>query len=212
MESANAEDKKRILDAYHFRHACKEFDAARKIPDDDFSFILEAGRLSPSSFGFEPWTFVIVQNSALREKIGAMSWGAKKQAPTASHFMVLLARTAQETKYGAPYLTHIMKDIQNISGDAIAAREQRLRSFQENEFKLLDEDGRRLFDWACKQTYIALGNMLTAAALIGIDSCPIEGFDREKLESLLTEEGELDRSRFGVACMAAFGYRKQPPQ
>ncbi|WP_242834229.1 nitroreductase family protein [Clostridium pasteurianum] len=62
-------EKEKIIEAYNFRHACKEFDADRKISQDDFNFILETARLSPSSFGFEPWKFVIVQNEALREKL-----------------------------------------------------------------------------------------------------------------------------------------------
>lgn len=80
-----------------------------------------------------------------------------------------------------------------------------------NDFKLLESD-RAMFDWGCKQTYIALGNMMTAAAFIGIDSCPIEGFNREKVEKILEKEGLLDREKFGVSCMAAFGYRQKEPR
>ncbi|MGE7926086.1 nitroreductase family protein, partial [Viridibacillus arvi] len=71
---------------------------------------------------------------------------------------------------------------------------------------------RALFDWASKQTYIALGNMLTAAALIGIDSCPMEGFNMEKVTEILENEGLLDSEKFGVSVMAAFGYRSQEPE
>jgi len=201
--------KNQIIDAFNFRHACKEFDPARKIADGDFDTILEAGRLSPSSFGFEPWKFLIVQNMDLREKMRAVSWGAQKQLPTASHFMVLLARKGTDLRYDAAYIRTIMKDIQKSPAEVMAARVARVKSFQESDFRLTDD--RMLFDWACKQTYIALGNMLTAAALLGIDSCPIEGFDREQLEGVLSQAGVLDGAHFGVACMAAFGYRAADP-
>jgi nitroreductase len=68
-------------------------------------------------------------------------------------------------------------------------------------------DDRKLFDWAGKQVYIPLANMMTAAAFIGIDSCPMEGFDREKIEEILSKEGIIDTNEFGLAVMVAFGYR-----
>ena len=67
MTNTNQTTKEKIMDAFHFRHACKEFDPMHKISEEDFKFILETGRLSPSSFGYEPWKFVIVQNKELRE-------------------------------------------------------------------------------------------------------------------------------------------------
>lgn len=73
--------KEDILAAYAFRHATKEFDSSRKISSGDFTFILETGRLSPSSFGFEPWKFVVVQNPELREKLRANAWGRRSSCP-----------------------------------------------------------------------------------------------------------------------------------
>ena len=70
-------------------------------------------------------------------------------------------------------------------------------------------DERSLFDWASKQTYIQMANMMTAATMLGIDSCPIEGFDRAKVEAYLEEKGYLDTEEFGVSVMASFGYRNQ---
>lgn len=71
-------DKKTVLDAFMFRHACKEFDPDAKIPEEDFLFILEAARLSPSSFGFEPWKFQVVQDMTLRGKLLPHTWGGRK--------------------------------------------------------------------------------------------------------------------------------------
>lgn len=83
---------KEIIDAFQFRHACKQFDPTKTVSEEDFNTILEAGRLSPSSFGFEPWKFLVVQNKSLKEKLFPVSWGAQNSFSGASHFVILLAR------------------------------------------------------------------------------------------------------------------------
>ncbi|MCC5465412.1 NAD(P)H-dependent oxidoreductase [Pelosinus baikalensis] len=203
--------KKQILEAYNYRHACKEFDPSKKISEEDFNFILETGRLSPSSFGFEPWNFLVVKSSELKEKLKMLCWGAQGQLPTASHFVIILSRTPKDMIFNSQYISTFMKEVQELPADVVKIKQEYYQKFQENDFRLLDSE-RALFDWACKQTYIALGNMMTAAALIKIDSCPMEGFDKEKVEILLEQEGALDRNQFGVACMVAFGYRKEDPR
>ncbi|MDO3410066.1 NAD(P)H-dependent oxidoreductase [Saccharibacillus sp. CPCC 101409] len=196
--------RQQILDAYRFRHAAKSFDPDRKIPAEEFDFILETGRLSPSSIGLEPWKFVVVQSPELREKIREVSWGAQGQAPTASHFVVILAR--RDVRYDSPHLAEHMLKVKGYPEELVERMTSSIyKSFQESDFDLRDE--RSLFDWASKQTYIALGNMMTAAAQIGIDSCPIEGFDRVKLDAVLDEAGLLEGGAYGVSVMAAFGYR-----
>jgi nitroreductase len=195
-----------ILNAFEFRHACKEFDPARKIPDEDFKVLMEAARLSPSSFGFEPWKFIVVQNPEIREKLLPLCWGAQKQLPTSSHFVIILARKLKGTRYDSEYIHNISKYVHMLPDESIEARKNRYRDFQTNDFKLLDDD-RYAFEWACRQTYIVLGNVMTAAAMMGIDSCPIEGFHKDKVESLLESECGLDLSEFGVSCMVSLGYR-----
>ncbi|WP_058484923.1 NAD(P)H-dependent oxidoreductase [Defluviitalea phaphyphila] len=199
-------DKKiELLKAYNFRFACKEFDPKKKISDEDFEFILETGRLSPSSFGWEPWKFVIVQNMNIREKLKEFAWGAKKQLDTASHFVLLMVRKANSLKPDSKYIKYIAEEIEKLPQDILDMKLKFYKNFQENDFDLTDD--RKLFDWACKQVYIPLGNMMTAAAFIGIDSCPIEGFDREKIENILKEENIINTEEFGVGVMVAFGYR-----
>ncbi|GGN93865.1 NAD(P)H-dependent oxidoreductase [Saccharibacillus kuerlensis] len=198
-----------ILDAYRFRHATKSFDPDRKIPAEEFEFILETARLSPSSIGLEPWKFVVVQNPELREKIRAVSWGAQGQLPTASHFVVILTRS--NVRYDSPYLVEQMLNVKGYPQDLVDRMTGEIyKTFQVEDFDLRDE--RSLFDWASKQTYIALGNMMTAAAQIGIDSCPIEGFNRVKLDKVLEEEGLLEDGAYRVSVMAAFGYRTKDPR
>ncbi|MFS0635509.1 NAD(P)H-dependent oxidoreductase [Mesobacillus foraminis] len=203
--------KQETLDAFGFRHATKEFDPNKKISEEDFRYILEAGRLSPSSVGYEPWKFVIVQNESLRRKLREVSWGAQGQLPTASHFMLILARTIKDTKYDSEYVRDQMLNVKQIPEDIFEQMLVRYKSFQENDLNLLENE-RTMLDWAGKQTYIALANMMTAAALIGIDSCPIEGFDYNKVQKILSEEGLLEDGHLAISVMAAFGYRAREPR
>ena len=205
------DNPKNIIDVHKNRFACKEFDQVRKVSKEDMLTILEVGRLSPSSFGFEPWKFLVIENEYLREKIATVAWGIQRQLPTINYLVILLGRKGKSTVYHSPYIRYMMEDIQEIPEDMINLRLDRYKNFQEEDFKLLDDD-KSIFDWASKQTYIALANMMTAGMQLGIDSCPIEGFHREKLECLLEKEGILDRDEFGVSSMVVFGYRKEEPE
>lgn len=200
-----------ILETFEFRHACKQFDPTKKVSPADFRLLLETARLSPSSFGFEPWKFLVVQDQALREKIFPVCWGAQKTLRDASHFVIFLARKKADTLAGSAYLQRIMDEVQQLAPEVQAGKNQFYANFQKKDFDLLADD-RYLFDWASKQTYIALANMLTSAAWLKIDTCPIEGFDKTALEEILSREGVLDRDRFGVSVMASFGYRAQEPK
>ena len=200
----------KFLEAMNFRHACKSFDASKKISEEDFADILEMGRLSPSSFGMEPWKFVVIQNSELREKLKAFTWGAQGQLPTASHFVLILARKVKDLHYSAEYIDKMLK-YKELPEDVVALYHQFYEKFQKQDFKLLDDD-KYIFDWATKQTYIALANMMTGAATMGIDSCPIEGFDIDATEAFMRDELNLDTNEFGSAVMVAFGYRENEPR
>ena len=204
-------DKQAILDAYQFRHACKAYDPARKISDDDFRFILETGRLSPSSFGLEPWRFVVVQEPQTRALIRDMAWGAREKVMECSHFVVILARQPAMLSPDGDYVPRFMREVQHLPEEAVQMRLRFFRNFSEKDFELAGHP-RAFYDWACKQTYIALGNMLTAAAMIGVDSTAIEGFPLEAMNSALAGRGLYDPAQFKLSVMAAFGYRLNAPQ
>lgn len=201
---------KKFLDAMYFRHACKEFDLKKKISEDDFSTILEIGRLSPSSFGFEPWQFVVVQNEELRKKMKEFTWGGQGQLPTASHFIIILSRKKEDMVYDSEYILNMMRDIQKLPEDIVEMKGGFYKKFQEEDFEIMNDNA--MFDWATKQTYLALSNMMTGAAYMGIDSCPIEGFDMKKTEAFIKNELKIDTEKFGVSCMVAFGYRITDPR
>lgn len=208
MKTPNS-SKKDIINAFQFRHATKEFDPNKKLSADEINFILSTANLSPSSFGFEPWHFIVVQNTELREQLKPVAWGAPLKLDTASHFILGLSMKAPMTKWDSDYIMYMMKDVKQFPEDVIEIYSKFYREFQESDFEL-DTD-KKLFDWASKQTYIALGNMMTAAAMIGIDSCPIEGFHEQKTEALLREKFDIDTTKYGLSFMVAFGHRKEAP-
>lgn len=202
--------KEDILNAFQYRHATKEFDGTKKVSEENINYILKTANLSPSSFGFEPWHFVVVQDKALRELLKPVAWGAPLKLDTASYFVLGLSMKAPMVKHDADYIKHMMKEVKQMPEDVIDMYSKFYREFQERDFDL-DTD-KKLFDWSSKQTYIALGNMMTSAALIGIDSCPIEGFHQEKAETLLREKFGIDTDKYGLSFMVAFGYRKADPE
>lgn len=201
--------KKEFLEFMNFRHACKEFDSEKKISNDDFDFIMEVARLSPSSFGLEPWKFVVVQNREYRDALLPVTWGGQKQIPSASHFIVTLVHKGENYRYDSEHVDYILGTVKGLNEEVKTAYKNRLENFQRNEFKLLDSET-KIIDWASKQTYIALGNMMTAASSIGIDSCPIEGFDPQGATDILKNIMGIDMDRYAISHMLALGYRKNP--
>lgn len=201
--------RNQILQAFNFRHATKRFNPDKKVSAEDFHTIIESGRLSPSSIGAEPWRFLVVQNEDLRQKLKKVSWGAQGQLDTASHFVILLAR--KNVRPGTEYLTHIMKEIKNVPDDVLEDMNKRYEMFQNDSLDLYESE-RSLWDWASKQTYIALGNMMSVAAFLGVDSCPIEGFGMKEVTQLLSDEGIINEDEFLPSVMVAFGYREEDPK
>ncbi|MDO4997113.1 MAG: NAD(P)H-dependent oxidoreductase [Neisseria sp.] len=204
-------NKSDILNAYLNRHACKAYDPNKKIADDDFRFILETGRLSPSSFGFEPWKFLVIENPKIKQLIRENAWGAKDKIADCSHFVLIVVRNGQEMAADGEHIKRLLHDVHQFPAEIIEMRREMYRQFAAEDFALVDNE-RAYYDWACKQSYIALGNMLTTAAMLGIDSTPIEGFPLEKMHALFSENGVYDGNKFKISVMAAFGYRLNEPR
>ena len=192
-----------VLNAFKNRKSCRYYDAERKISDADFHFILELGRLSPSSVGSEPWKFIVLQNPKLRQKIKPFSWGMVNALDTASHVVILLAK--KNARFDSEFLINSIKR-RGVTEQDLPATIAKYQDFQTNDAKLLDSP-RSLFDWCSKQTYIALANMMTGAAMVGIDSCPIEGFNYEEMNRILSEASLFDPQEWGVSVAVTFGYR-----
>ena len=194
-----------IRDLLKRRYACRDYDPNRKISDQDFHLILEAGQLAPSSYGFEPWHFLVIESESLKKALAPIALGAQKALASASHFVIILSRTQASLRYDAPYIGYMMREIQGLPEDFCEFKQQRFETFQKEDFDLLSTE-RATFDWASKQSYLALAQMMQVAALRGIDSLAMEGFNRQAVTDLLTERGLLDPSEWGVSVMVAFGY------
>lgn len=188
--------EKTFMEAMDFRHACKIFDETKKVSDEDINYILEAGRKSPSSFGMEPWKFLVITNEELKAKIRPVCWD-QVQITSCSHLVIILAAI----------------DAVKPEFDEVARKFKRREMPQEKldfylglyagHLKDTLSSNENIYSWTARQTYIALGNMMTAAAVKGIDSCPIEGFEKEKVEEIL----KLDLSKYQLSCIVPFGYR-----
>lgn len=200
--------RQQALDIFRRRVSTRHYDPARKISAEDFAAILDFGRLSPSSVGSEPWKFLVIQNQELREKIKPVAWGMQATIAEASHLVILLAK--KHARYDSPFFSELMNR-RGFTPEQRAAALERYRSFQIHDIAIADDE-RALFDWASKQSYIALANMLTGAAMLGIDSCPIEGMDYAAVEHILAQAGLLDPAEYGVSVAATFGYRARDIQ
>lgn len=182
--------------AMEFRHACKLFDETKTIPEDEMTYILEAGRKSPSSFGMEAWKFLVITNSELKEKLKPYCWD-QAQITTCSHLVIVLAG---------------IESVKVESGIPKKRFERRAMPQEQLDFYMdlyadhlsdtLSTD-EKTYSWTARQTFIAAANMMTAAAYIGIDSCPIEGFEKKKVEEILG----LDTGKFQLSLVLPFGYR-----
>jgi nitroreductase len=192
-----------FLEAMNFRHACKVFDEGKKIPEGLVKNIAEVGRLSPSSFGMEPWEFLIIQSQDIKEALRPSCWN-QVQITSCSELLVIVTKN-KLVEPGNRYVEEMFKrkkmpqemfdTYMGVYADFLGAKAEGKPDFYK--------------DWSAKQAYIAAGNMMTYAATEGIDSCPIEGFDQKAVEKTL----EIDGEEKSVALLIAFGYRlNEQPQ
>jgi len=191
--------KNDFLNAMDFRHACKLFDESKKISKEDIHTILEAGRKSPSSFGMEPWKFLVITNNDLKAKLQPFCWN-QPQITTSSHLIIILAAIENvKVESGIPQKRFGRRDMPQEKKDFYI-------NLYANHLKETLSSNANIYSWTARQCYIAAGNMMSAAAFIGIDSCPIEGFEKEKIEEVLN----LDTNKYQVAIVIPFGYRINP--
>ncbi|RFC45060.1 MAG: Nitroreductase [Verrucomicrobia bacterium] len=187
-----------LLEALHWRYATKKFDATRKIPEGQWMAIEQSMVLSPSSFGLQPWRFVVVQNREILEKLPAISWG-QTQPVECSHYVVFAYRRDMTVGDVDRFVARIA-EVRAVSLESLEG----YRNFMLGSHKLALESG-TLNEWCARQVYLAIGETMTAAALLGIDTCPMEGIERAKYDSLLGLEAE----GYSSVCSVAFGYRSE---
>jgi nitroreductase len=188
--------EKTFMEAMDFRHACKIFDETKKVSSEDMNYILEAGRKSPSSFGMEPWKFLVITNEDLKEKLKPVCWN-QPQITTCSHLVIILAAIdAVKPQSGLVEQKFKRREMPQEKLDFY------INLYASHLANTLSSD-ENIYSWTAKQTGIAMGNMMTAAAIKGIDSCAIEGFEKEKVEEILG----LDLTKYRLSVIIPFGYR-----
>lgn len=187
-----------FLSAMAFRHACKQFDTEKQIPEQEFDSLLEVARTSPSSFGMEPWRMIVVRKPALRKALKSACWN---QAQITDCSELVIFTTDNDTIRSGTVYVRKMFERRGLSAEAVDT----YMGVYKNYLEPIECDEVLLENWTAKQCYIPLANMMTYAATLKIDSCPIEGFDKESVEAIL----DLEYGR-SVAVICAFGYRVNP--
>ena len=187
-----------ILAALHWRYATKKFDPARKLSDDQWAKLEQTLLLSASSYGLQPYKFIVVQDPGLREQLRPAAYG-QSQVTDCSHLVVFAARL--DVTEGD--VEHYMARISEVRGVE--------RAHLEKYASIIKGDvvhGPRhavVQEWCARQAYIALGNLLTVAALESIDICPMEGFDTGKFDEILG----LTAQGYRAVVIAAIGHRAE---
>ncbi|MGH9614828.1 MAG: NAD(P)H-dependent oxidoreductase [Bryobacteraceae bacterium] len=192
----NAINASQLLEQMNWRYATKQFDPERKINARDWATLEEALLLTPSGGGLQPWKFIVVTDPAVRAKLTPASYG-QAQISDASHLVVFAAKN----NFSEADVDAHVRRVAGIQGAPIEALAPLRNMLVGSVVKQMDEAARNA--WARNQAYIALGNLLTSAALLGIDACPMEGFDRTQYDEILG----LKAKGLAAAVIATLGYR-----
>ena len=166
-----------------WRYATKKFDPVKKIAPADFTALLETLRLSPSSFGLQPWKFIVVTNDELRKTLKGHAWG-QDQLTSASHLIVLCALKTMDEQYVKDFIVRVAQS-RGVPAEALAGYEQMMLGFLKAKTPI------EIRSWMERQVYIALGMLLSECAHRKIDACPMEGFDSKEFDKILglSEQG-----------------------
>lgn len=184
-----------LLEKLNWRYATKIFDPNKKVSDEDFEVLLEALRLSPSSFGLQPWKFVVVKNQAIRESLIEHSWG-QRQVADASHLIVLCCPKSVDESTVDKYI-EFTAESRGIDASTLSGFADMMKGF----LSRMNENQKS--NWMKDQAYIALGNLMTCAAMIGIDACPMEGFSAPDYDKIIG----LDQMDLTSVVLCPVGYR-----
>jgi len=185
-----------LLQQLEWRYATKAFDPAKKISDADWATLEKALILTPTSYGLQPFRFLVITDQATRDKLVPASWN-QRQPADCSHYVVFAARTKNTEADVDHYLARIA-EVRSGSVEALGGLKKMLMGDIVNGPR-----GQMALEWSTRQAYIALGNFMTAAALVGIDTCPMEGFVPEKYNEILG----LPEQGYHAAVACAAGYR-----
>ena len=184
-----------FLDHQNWRYATKKFDTTKKISTEDLNILKEAIRLSSSSYGLQPYKEIIVENPEIRALLQPAAWG-QSQIVEASHLIIF----ANETNVDDSTIDSYLKKISETRNTPIEALSG-YGDFMKSKITTLETEVKNI--WTAKQTYLALGNLLNAAAELKIDVTPMEGFVAERVNEILG----LEKLGLNASLLATLGYR-----
>jgi nitroreductase len=185
-----------LLRQLNWRYATKSFDPSRPLSPRQWDTLKEVLRLSPSSFGLQPWKFISVESPEIRTQLRAASWG-QSQVEDASHLVVLTALRTMTEAYVDRYLSEIA-NVRNVELSSLDGYRQSIVGNLINGPR-----SNAIPEWAQRQAYIAMGSLMTSAAVLGIDTCPLEGLDPKAYDDIL----DLTGSPYATIAAVAIGFR-----
>ena len=188
-----------LSQALNWRYATKQFDVTKKLTSEQLQQLLETLRLAPSSFGLQPWKFIVVENPQVREEIKQVAWG-QPQVTDASHLIVIAAKSTISSKDVDEFIALTAKT-QGAPEEALDGYKQMILGSVNNL------DAASMLQWNSKQAYIALGFVLLAAAMTEVDACPMEGFDKDAVTKLLKLDPE-----YQAVVLCPVGFRSADDQ
>lgn len=181
-----------------WRYSPKKFDNTKKVSDADWKALEQALVLTPSSHGLQPWQFIVVKDPAVRKLLRAQSWN-QSQIEDCSHLVVLCVLEKVDQTWVDRYIK-TMSEIRGLTEESLL----KLRTAITGDV-VTGNRSAIAKEWATRQVYIALGSLITAAATLSIDTCPMEGLDPKGYDKVLGLEG----TGFGTVVACAVGYRAQ---
>jgi nitroreductase len=186
-------DPSQLLEQLEWRYAVKRFDPQRKLDATTWSALEQAMVLTPSSYGLQPWKFIVITDQRVKDQLPAMSWN-QKQPQDCSHMVVMAARKTMDVAHIDRYMNSVVTT-RSLEDGAMDGYRKTLVGIVEKMPNHLD--------WNARQVYIALGQLMVSAAMLGVDTCPMEGIDTAAFDELLG----LSDTEFTTVVGCAVGYR-----
>lgn len=185
-----------LLTQLNWRYATKQFDPSKVIPQDQWNALEQSLLLTPTSYGLQPFKFLVITDRAIREQLVPVSWN-QRQVIDSSHLVVF----AIKTNLDASHVDRFMQRIAEVRGGDVSSLDFYRKMILGDVIE--GPRSKMVKEWAARQAYIALGNFMTSAALLGVDTCPLEGFDPSQYDAILN----LQESGLASVVACAAGYR-----
>jgi len=187
----------KVLDKLNWRYATKQFDSSKEVSEEDLETLLEAARLTPSSYGLQPYHIIAIKDKGLRKKLKKASWN-QPQITDCSYLLVLANKPTFGNNLVDDYVDNLI-ETRGVSKQDVEGYSQLMKS------SLLDLSDEQKNSWTTKQTYIVLGNLMNIAAEMKIDTCPMEGIDNSQYNELLG----FTNKNLNASVVIAIGYRSE---